>query len=150
MKVGNQVIDEQKVTLDFSSILENYETSLVDQLRNFGLDGEIFETWVPDPDPIKSLVNLVDSTVESGAELVLDIRIKKETLSHIDIDRFRREINRYLAVEVTTIPDGLAIVVSGFGKWSHLVTMRSIKRVTPIPLLEFLLIREKRYRANKT
>ena len=110
------MIDEQKVTLDFSSILENYETSLVDQLRNFGLDGEIFETWVPDSDPMKSLVNLVDSTVESGAELVLDIRIKKETLSHIDIDRFRREINRYLAVEVTTIPDGLAIVVSGFGE----------------------------------
>ena len=110
------MIDEQKVILDFSSILENYETSLVDQLRNFGLDGEIFETWVPDPDPIKSLVNLVDSTVESGAELVLDIRIKKETLSHIDIDRFRREINRNLAVEVTTIPDGLAIVVSGFGE----------------------------------
>ena len=144
------MIDEQKVTLDFSSILENYETSLVDQLRNFGLDGEIFETWVPDSDPMKSLVNLVDSTVESGAELVLDIRIKKEALSYIDMDKFRREINPYLDVEVTTIPDGLAIVIAGFGAMESSGNYQTHKNSGPDTILGVSVNKRKRISSQQS
>jgi hypothetical protein len=54
-----------RIVINFDEITSNYESGLVDKLRHFGLEGEFLETWVPDPNPVKSVINLADSAAEA-------------------------------------------------------------------------------------
>ena len=104
------------ITIDFSSIIESYETSLVNQLRNFKLEESIFETWVPDPDPAKSIINLLDSVIESRREIILEIHVKNGIFSDDGMVRLRQSINKKLDVKEVKSSHSLSIIVTGFGK----------------------------------
>jgi hypothetical protein len=50
--------------INFSELLKQYETNLVDQLRGFGKEKEYLKYWVPGTDNISSFKNLIDALVE--------------------------------------------------------------------------------------
>ncbi|SVB28753.1 uncharacterized protein METZ01_LOCUS181607, partial [marine metagenome] len=62
---------QDRIVIDLDKMIESYETGLVDKLRHFGLQADIFETWVPDSDPVKSILNLIDSAGEANSDVEL-------------------------------------------------------------------------------
>ena len=48
-------------TLSYEELVLQFETALLTTLRAHSAATEILDTWVPDPDPVNSIVNMVDS-----------------------------------------------------------------------------------------
>ena len=68
------------VTFDFEELTADFNRKLVTQLRNHGADSEFLETWVPDEDPIKSIVNMAEAALSAGCDDVI-IRFAESTMN---------------------------------------------------------------------
>jgi len=73
--------DQQELCIDLAEVTETYEKGLLDRLRGFGAEESIFETWVPDADPQKSIQNLIDAAIEAHFDGALAIAIPESMLS---------------------------------------------------------------------
>ena len=67
-KLNTMSASPDTIKIDFEKITSTYEAGLVDTLRHFGLDAEFLETWVPDPNVAKSIINLADAAIEGKSE----------------------------------------------------------------------------------
>jgi len=67
--------DPRTLTIDLAEVTETYEKGLLDRLRGFGAEESIFETWVPDANTEKSILNLIDAASEARFDGVLVLRI---------------------------------------------------------------------------
>jgi NifU-like protein involved in Fe-S cluster formation len=65
--------------LDYDKLVEAYNTNLDVTLRGFRPAEEMLDTWVPDEDPIRSLVNLVEAAQLCGSKSV-SVRVANKTL----------------------------------------------------------------------
>src|SRR5665213_865641 len=65
--------------LDYDKLVEAYNTNLDVTLRGFRPAEEMLDTWVPDEDPIRSLVNLVEAAQLCGSKSV-SVRVSNQTL----------------------------------------------------------------------
>jgi len=48
-------------TLVYEDLVEAFEHSLLHQLRGHGAAVPYLDTWVPDPDPVRSLLNMLEA-----------------------------------------------------------------------------------------
>lgn len=53
---------------NYEELIEGFKTKLVTQLRGHSADNVYLETWVPDDDPVKSVLNMVESAIASGLD----------------------------------------------------------------------------------
>ncbi len=51
---------------DYEPLLADFNHKLNTQLRGHGADSEYLEMWVPDEDPVKSILNRAESAMASG------------------------------------------------------------------------------------
>jgi hypothetical protein len=107
---------QQSVFIDLDEVTATYESDLVDKLRNFGVGGELFETWVPDPDPIKSIVNLVDSAWNIGLLSTLKIRVSKKTLDSGRLINLSKEFSGRLLINVVEEETCRLLTIAGFDR----------------------------------
>lgn len=77
---------KRSLTVDYEELVSSYQEAILTQLRGFQGGGEYLETWVPDDDPLKSLLNLVDAAGSAGAEEV-SISVRSSTLGSVDLDK---------------------------------------------------------------
>ncbi|HEC90942.1 MAG TPA: hypothetical protein ENI55_04680 [Alphaproteobacteria bacterium] len=52
--------------IDYEALVTEYQSGLVDKLRNFGPAADFLELWVPDADLAESLVAMVDAAAAAG------------------------------------------------------------------------------------
>ena len=78
------------VALNYELLVRAFEESLVTKLRGHGAEADYLEMWVPDDDPVKSLLNMVEAAEAYGRDEIA-IEVSAETLSD---DR----VNELLAV----------------------------------------------------
>lgn len=70
--------DEDDV-LDYDALSQEFERGLLETLRSHGIGQEFLEYWVPDADPAKGLVSMIESAGMAGRDH-LRIRISKSLL----------------------------------------------------------------------
>ena len=105
---------QQPVPISLDEITENYEKGLLDQLRGFGVEGELFETWVPDPDPTNSILNLAEAAITAGSVGGLAVTVSREIMSDISCDRLIDELGSTVTVHVEDSDDSSVIYLTDF------------------------------------
>ena len=96
---------QEPVCISLDEIIESYERGLLDQLRGFGVEGELFETWVPDPDPTKSILNLVESAVAAGISAQLSIRVSEAIIDNVCLQTLSDELKGLAQMRVEALND---------------------------------------------
>jgi hypothetical protein len=66
--------------IDYEPLVDSYNDRLLNQLRSHGVDHAFLEMWVPDEDPITSILNMVEAAEAYGTEK-FSLRLRNETLS---------------------------------------------------------------------
>ena len=107
---------QDRIVIDLDKMIESYETDLVDKLRHFGLEADIFETWVPDSDPVKSILNLVDSAGEANSDVELEIRASTTVLDHAALSLLRKSLGDRIEVNPSSELDYVTILISGISQ----------------------------------
>jgi hypothetical protein len=100
--------------LDYESLLAEYETGLFTKLRGFGPAAEFLETWVPDEDPVKSLLNMVEAA-EMFGQSTLSVCVGPSTASSLDLKALEAMASRLGAVQIQKHDNGLVFAVTNIG-----------------------------------
>jgi hypothetical protein len=95
-------------TVQYESLVENYEQSLTTVLRGFRPQLEFVDAWVPDEDAAKSLMNLVECAQIAGHHN-LSVQVNRQTLHHLNQDFLKTEMKNFGDVKVTTNDAGAFI-----------------------------------------
>lgn len=69
--------------VDYDDAVRAYETRLDTKLRGFAED-ELFARWVPDPDPMRGVLSLLEAAAEAGVD-TLEVVLSDETLGKLDV-----------------------------------------------------------------
>ena len=74
------------VQIDFSKLINDYNSNLTDKLRGFG-EEEYLRFWVPDTIKVKSIFNLVDAIFESNTNHaeVFNLKLSNEELEKLQV-----------------------------------------------------------------
>src|SRR5581483_8296201 len=67
-------------TLQYEQLVEDFKKKLMTQLRGHGAEVEYLETWVPEEDPVKSILNIVESAQAYGREAIC-VNFAKATMN---------------------------------------------------------------------
>lgn len=74
------------VQIDFSKLINDYNSNLTDKLRGFG-EEEYLRFWVPDTIKVKSIFNLVDAIFESNTNYaeVFNLNLSNEEIEKLQV-----------------------------------------------------------------
>jgi hypothetical protein len=109
--------------VDYEQVTGSYETSLNTQLRGFRGGARFLEHWVHDPDPVKSVINMIEAAATDGladvtvvlgarSQAVLDLRRLDELAGALgEVTKELRESGLALTVRFTSA----AAVAPGLG-----------------------------------
>jgi len=97
--------------LNYESLVENYETGLSTQLRNFKSGPEFLETWVHDTDPRRSVLGIFEAAREAGVE-ELKLDLGPNSIDKLNVSSLGDELRELGQVRITTTVDGAHITVS--------------------------------------
>jgi hypothetical protein len=89
----------------------DFETRLLTQLRRHGAEVDYLAMWVPDQDPVKSVLNMVEAAAAFGREEIA-VRFGAGTLTPSQIDALVAQVGDLGAVEVAADSGNTLIVVS--------------------------------------
>lgn len=102
-------------TIDYESLVESFEDGLLNKLRGHGVEEhEFLEMWVPDPDPVKSVLNMVEAAEIGGIES-FDIAISSDTLDGRRLDELRDAVGSMATLELEKIDGGHVLHLGGIG-----------------------------------
>lgn len=69
---------------EYENLVKMFENALLTELRGHGSGSDFLRTWVPDPEPVKSLINMADAAdLESVAGFEVDIANEHMTTSGV-------------------------------------------------------------------
>ena len=95
-----------KAVFDYEPLMADFNQKLNTQLRSHGADSEYLEAWVPDEDPVKSMLNMVESAFASGCQ-EMKIRFAATTMNE--------EQRKTLLATIADIAEGrLAQTATGY------------------------------------
>ncbi len=64
---------------EYENLVKLFENALLTELRGHGASGEFLRSWVPDPDPAKSLINMADAAALENVP-AFEVEIAEESL----------------------------------------------------------------------
>ncbi len=64
---------------EYENLVNMFENSLLTELRGHGSSSEFLRTWVPDPTPAKSLINMADAAELESVE-AFEVEISSQAL----------------------------------------------------------------------
>jgi hypothetical protein len=100
--------------LDYETLVADFEAKLVTQLRSFGPDAEYLEMWVPDQDPVKSILNMVEAAEAFGRRDIA-VRVEAKTLAAGQVEALVSQISALGQIEVRPEHAGMLILVTDIG-----------------------------------
>jgi hypothetical protein len=102
--------------LDYDQLVAEFESKLVTQLRSFGADAaEYLEMWVPDEDPVKSILNMVEAAEAYGRSNIA-VRVGPSTLTADQLKDLVARIGTLGRTEVRSENGQTVIVVTEIGQ----------------------------------
>ncbi len=98
--------------IDYEALVRAFEEALVTKLRGHGAEADYLEMWVPDEDPVKSLLNMVEAAEAYGREEIA-IRVAAETLNDGQLEELMGLLNGIGSARATPREGGRLIEVTG-------------------------------------
>jgi len=105
---------QERIVTDLDEMLSLYESNLVDKLRHFGLEADFLETWVPDADPVKSVINLVDAAIVANLQSVLEVKASCQLLNEACVKSLRDILDGVIDLEIRAVDNVVMISMSRF------------------------------------
>ena len=99
--------------LDYERLVSEYNHDLFHVLRGHR-SLEYLEMWVPDEDPIKSLLNMVEAAEMAGRTSIA-IRLGARTAASVDAPALRSALEPLGTVDLRTENDELIIAIGALG-----------------------------------
>lgn len=99
-------------TIDYEALVQAFEEALVTKLRSHGAEADYLEMWVPDEDPVKSLLNMVEAAEAYGRDEIA-IRVAVETLSEGQVNELLALLNDIGTARASPQDGGRLIEVTG-------------------------------------
>lgn len=100
--------------LEYEQVVAEFESKLVTRLRKFGTDAEYLEMWVPDANPVTSILNMVESAEAFGQDEIA-VRVTSNTMPPDRINELIAQIGKLGKVVVTPAADKIVIAVTEIG-----------------------------------
>jgi hypothetical protein len=100
--------------LDYEALMADFNHKLITQLRGHTADNEYLETWVPDEDPVKSILNMVEAALSAGLE-AMQIRFAASTMTERQRAELVAEVGAIARAQLTPQGNGFELAVSGAG-----------------------------------
>ena len=100
--------------LDYELLVADFESKLVTQLRKFNTDSEYLEMWVPDQNPVRSILNMVEAA-EAFGQSEIKVRIAATTMPPERVSELVSQIGDLGRVDVRPAADKVVIAVTGIG-----------------------------------
>jgi hypothetical protein len=98
--------------LNYEVLVRAFEESLMTKLRGHGAEADYLEMWVPDDDPVKSLLNMVEAAEAYGRDEIA-IEVSAETLSDDRVNELLAVLRDIGRPQVTDQAGGRLIEVTG-------------------------------------
>jgi hypothetical protein len=96
--------------VDYDQVTGGYESGLNTQLRGFRGGARFLEHWVHDPDPVKSIINMVEAAETAGLADVTVV-LGARTQAAVDMARLDKLAAELGQVAKEERPEGLALTV---------------------------------------
>ncbi len=97
--------------LNYEDLVGAFEKALVTKLRGHAAEAEYLEMWVPDEDPVKSILNMVEAAEAYGRDEIA-VEVASNTLSDAQVNELLEILRDIGAVEITAREPGHLIVVT--------------------------------------
>jgi len=97
--------------LNYEVLVRAFEDALVTKLRGHGAEADYLEMWVPDEDPVKSILNMVEAAEAYGRDDIA-IEVSAETLSERQLAELSADLSAMGSAKVTATADGRLIEVT--------------------------------------
>lgn len=98
--------------IDYEELVRAFEEALVTKLRGHAADADYLEMWVPDEDPVKSILNMVEAAAAYGRDEIT-IQVAEETLSDEQVNELLSVLGDIGAAEIAPHDSGRLIEVTG-------------------------------------
>jgi len=98
------------ITIDYQALVTEYNDALFNVLRGFRPKYEFLEMWVPDTDPHKSIINLLEAAQLSGEHQV-SLALNATTLTNLDVDALSDAARELGQVDQEALEQGLIFKV---------------------------------------
>jgi len=98
--------------LNYEVLVQAFEESLVTKLRGHGAEADYLEMWVPDEDPVKSILNMVEAAEAYGRDDIV-IEVSAATLSAPRLEELAAVLSTMGSATITATADGRLIEVTG-------------------------------------
>jgi hypothetical protein len=108
--------------LDHDRLAEEFFSGLLTQLRNHGTEQDCLETWVPDENPVKSVLNMVEAVAMAGRNAV-GVALESSRLAPEQVTELTNLLERLGYVEVNAGYDRLLVTVKGLQDEPRLKTL---------------------------
>lgn len=105
---------EETDVIDYESLVLSYSDSLTTVLRGFRPALSFLETWVPDEDPARSVLNLVEVAQAAGLSRVT-LFIGPDTTRKLDLSRLMQIVGVLGTPVARRERDGLLLTISNIG-----------------------------------
>ena len=99
-------------TLNYEVLVRAFEDALVTKLRGHGAEADYLEMWVPDEDPVKSILNMVEAAEAYGRDDIA-IEVSADTLTDTQVNELLSVLSDIGSARVTAQAGGRLIEVTG-------------------------------------
>ncbi len=96
--------------LSYEDLVHAFEEALMTKLRGHAAEADYLEMWVPDEDPVKSLLNMVEAAQAYGSNEIA-IQVAAKTLAEERVNELFGILSDIGTVEITPRPSGWLIEV---------------------------------------
>lgn len=109
---------ETKVTagetpIDYEAISAEFEQALSEKLRQHGMNEPFLEFWVPEADPVKGIVGMVDSARIAGYDKIA-IRFTTASVPSDRVEELRQRLANIAEIVLVPQDNGTILRASGF------------------------------------
>lgn len=87
------------MVINYEELVADYNDKLLTKLRSHGSSFEYLEMWVPDENPVKSILNMVEAAESSGKQDI-QVSVSNNTFADSDVNELIEEINKIGAVSI--------------------------------------------------
>jgi len=99
-------------TLNYEVLVRAFEDALVTKLRGHGAEADYLEMWVPDEDPVKSILNMIEAAEAYGRDGIA-IEVSADTLTDTQVNELLSVLSDIGSARVTAQAGGRLIEVTG-------------------------------------
>lgn len=91
--------NDEGPTVDYEAVAARFEVALFEKLRQHSVENAFLEFWVPDADPLKGIVSMVDSARMAGFDRIT-IRFTPQSIPAGRVGELRERLSDIGAVEI--------------------------------------------------